>query len=134
MNTDLLNFEIKGDERGLLIALEGQKNIPFDIKRVFYIYGSDSSIVRGKHANIKSKQILIAISGECKILLDNGKERTTILLDRPEVGLYVESNLWREMYDFSPNCVLMVLSDSYYDPAEYIREYDSFIKKVNSDV
>ena len=115
-------------ECGSLIALEGNKNIPFDIKRVFYIYGVDTSVARGAHAHKESNQILIAVNGSCEILFDDGIERQKILLDNPSKGLLQEKMIWGEMQHFSKDCVLMVLSDSFYDTNDYIREYEDFLE------
>ncbi len=128
MDIKLLNFDIKGDERGSLIALEEYRNIPFEIKRVYYIFDTKEGVVRGKHAHKNLQQVLICVKGSCKILLDNGKERKVITLDSPDKGLYIGSFVWREMYDFSPDCVLMVLADKYYDEEDYIRDYKEFLK------
>jgi dTDP-4-dehydrorhamnose 3,5-epimerase-like enzyme len=129
MKIEIINFEIKGDERGSLIALEGNKNIPFDIKRVYYIFDTKSNVRRGFHAHKKLKQLLVCVAGSCKILLDDGKSKEEISLDNPSKGLLIESMIWREMFDFSPDCVLMVLADDIYDERDYIRQYDEFLKQ-----
>ncbi len=130
MQIQIIDFEIKGDERGSLVALEGNKNIPFDIKRVYYIFATQKAVRRGFHAHKNLKQILICVSGSCKILLDDGKENTEILLNKPNQGLLIKSMIWREMFDFSPDCVLMVLADGYYDEQDYIRNYQEFLRLV----
>ncbi len=130
MNIQILNFDIKGDERGDLISLEENKNIPFDIKRVYYIFGAKGEVRRGFHAHKKLKQVLVCVSGSCKILLDDGVNKTEVLLNSPDKGLLIESMIWREMFDFSKDCVLMVLADSHYDEGEYIRNYNEFMSKV----
>lgn len=127
MEIKQINFEIKGDDRGSLVSLEQNKNIPFDIKRVYYIFGTKEGVRRGFHAHKNLKQVLISVSGSCKILLDNGKEKTEVLLNKPEKGLLVESMIWREIVDFSSDCVLVVLADNFYDEDDYIRNYDDFI-------
>jgi len=131
MKIEIINFEIKGDERGGLIALEGNKNIPFDIKRVYYIFDAKSNVRRGFHAHKKLKQLLVCVAGSCKILLDDGKEKTEILLDNPSKGLLIESMIWREMFDFSPDCVLMVLANEIYDESDYFRDYQQFLSYLN---
>ena len=123
-------FPPHGDDRGQLVALEEYKDIPFDIKRVYYIYDTVEGVRRGFHAHKNLEQILICVHGECKILLDNGKERETVLLDKPYEGLYISNDIWREMYDFSPDAVLLVLASQPYDEADYIRNYDDFLKFV----
>ena len=130
MKIEIIDFEIKGDERGSLIALEGNKNIPFDIKRVYYIFGTKEGSRRGFHAHKKLKQVLVCVAGSCKILLDDGKSKQDISLDNPNKGLLIESMIWREMFDFSPDCVLMVLADEIYDESDYWRDYKDFLIQV----
>ena len=130
MNYRLINFQKHGDDRGMLIALEENKEIPFQIKRVYYMYDTLKDVRRGFHAHKKLRQILICTSGSCKIHLDNGKETAEVLLDKPWQGLFIESDMWREMYDFSPDAVLMVLASEVYDESDYIRNYDEFLKFV----
>ena len=126
----IFNFPDLGDERGNLVVVEGGIAIPFDIKRIFYIYGSDSEVVRGSHANLKSEFIMINVSGTSKVLIDNGLERRVVALDKPRMGLYLKSMVWKEMYDFSPDSVLLVLSNEHYDPGEYIRNYSDYLEMV----
>ena len=133
LNYKIIEFKDLGDNRGSLISLEENANIPFAIKRVYYIFGTKDKIRRGFHAHKKLKQMAICVNGSCKFLLDNGKKKENILLDSPEKGLVIEDMLWREMYDFSSDCVLMVLADDYYDESDYIRDYDKFLKEVESD-
>ena len=123
-------FQQHGDERGQLVALEEFKNIPFEIKRVYYMYDTGEGIHRGFHAHKTLKQILICIHGSCKVLLDNGQEKKIVSLEKPYEGLYISHNMWREMYDFSPDAVLMVLASEYYDESDYIRDYDQFLNSV----
>ncbi len=124
-------FQQHGDERGQLVALEEKKDIPFEIKRVYYMYDTGQGVRRGYHAHKKLEQILICIHGSCKILLDNGHEKKVVPLEKPYEGLYISNDMWREMYDFSPDAVLMVLASEYYDESDYIRDYDEFLKFVN---
>ena len=130
MKHKLIKFQVMGDERGSLISLEQQKNIPFKIKRVYYIYGTKTDMVRGKHAHPNLKQVAVCVNGSCKFLLDNGKEKQTVELNSPDVGLYIGKNIWREMYDFTPDCVLMVLANEYYNEEEYIRDYQRFLDSI----
>ncbi len=123
-------FQPHGDERGMLIALEEFNDIPFRIKRVYYMYDTGRGVVRGHHAHKSLEQILVCIHGTCKIRLDNGRERKVVNLEKPYEGLYVGSNIWREMYDFSEDAVLMVLASEVYNEADYIRDYDEFLKLV----
>lgn len=124
-------FQPHGDERGMLVALEEFNDIPFHIKRVYYMYNTVNNVIRGKHAHKNLEQILVCIHGSCKIKLDNGKEKKIIPLEKPYEGLYVAHNMWREMYDFSSDAVLLVLASEVYDASDYIREYDEFIHYVN---
>ena len=126
----ILEFGDLGDERGKLVVVEGAQDIPFEIKRVFYIYGSDSQVVRGQHANRNSEFVLINVSGSSKVRVDNGFEEDIIELNRPRMGLYLPTMLWKDMYDFSADSVLLVLANTHYDGHEYIRDYDEFIKEV----
>ena len=123
-------FQQHGDERGQLVALEEFKDIPFEIKRVYYMYDTGEGIHRGFHAHKTLKQILICIHGSCKVLLDNGQEKKIVSLEKPYEGLYISHNMWREMYDFSPDAVLMVLASEYYDESDYISDYDQFLNSV----
>lgn len=123
-------FQQHGDDRGQLVALEELKDIPFEIKRVYYMYDTKEGVRRGFHAHKCLEQILICIHGSCKILLDNGTEKKIVALEKPYEGLYVSNDMWREMYDFSPDAVLMVLASEYYDECDYIRDYDEFLKYI----
>ena len=125
-------FQPHGDERGQLVALEEFKDIPFRIKRVYYMYDTGEGVVRGKHAHKSLEQILICIHGSCKIRLDNGHEKKVIPLEKPYEGLYVANNMWREMFDFSPDAVLMVLASQLYDESDYIRDYEEFLAFVKA--
>ena len=127
----ILEFSDLGDERGNLVVVEGNGyDIPFDIKRVFYIYGSDAQIARGKHANKKTEFVMINVSGKSKVKIDNGYEQDVIELNRPRMGLYLSTMVWKEMFDFSEDSVLLVLASEHYDAEEYIREYDDFMKEI----
>lgn len=126
----LLEFPQKGDERGHLVIIEGNKDVPFEIKRAFYIYGSDPNVVRGNHANRKSRFVLINVSGTSKVRTDDGCGNKIVFeLNRPHIGVYLPTMIWKEMYDFSDDSVLLVLSDEHYDAKEYIRDYDTFLKE-----
>ncbi|KOY62600.1 dTDP-6-deoxy-3,4-keto-hexulose isomerase [Photorhabdus heterorhabditis] len=126
----LIDFKILGDERGQLISLEGNKNIPFEIKRVYYIFGTKSGVARGFHAHKKLKQIAICMSGNCRFILDDGKKREEIVLDTSHSGILIDPMAWHEMHDFSEDCILMVLADDVYDESDYIRDYDKFMIKT----
>ncbi len=127
----LIDFEQKGDERGHLVIAEGGIDIPFDIKRVFYIYGSDGTVVRGQHANRKTEFVLINVAGTSKVRVKDGEGNEAIyILNRPHMGIYLPSMIWKDMYDFSQNSVLLVLASEHYDANEYIRSYEEFEKEV----
>ena len=118
----ILEFSDLGDERGNLVVVEGSGiDIPFSIKRVFYIYGSDAEVIRGRHANRKTEFVLINVSGKSKVKVDNGYEQRIIDLDRPRMGLYLSTMVWKDMFEFSPDSVLLVLASEHYDAEEYIR-------------
>ena len=127
-----IEFDIHGDSRGQLIALEEGKDIPFEVKRVYYIYDTVADVVRGKHAHKDLQQILVCVHGSCRIRLDNGHDVEEILLDKPDEGIYISNNIWREMYDFSEDAVLLVLASNVYDEGDYIRDYEEF-KTLYSD-
>ncbi|MCR5280082.1 MAG: FdtA/QdtA family cupin domain-containing protein [Lachnospiraceae bacterium] len=134
MNEDkykVIEFKEYGDERGNLVVAEGSGfDVPFDIRRVFYMYGSDPDIKRGNHANKYTKFVLINVSGSSKVLVDDGFKQEVIVLDKPRMGLYLGPMVWKEMYDFSPDSVLLVLASEHYIESEYIRDYNSFLKMV----
>ena len=119
-----------GDERGQLVAIEALRDLPFEFKRVYYIYDTKDGVRRGFHAHYDLEQILICVSGSCKIHLDNGFETEGVLLDKPSEGLYIANNMWREMYDFTKDAVLLVIASRPYEESDYIRNYDDFIKMV----
>lgn len=130
MNAFIQELKINGDERGSLIALEKHHNVPFDIKRVYYIFDTKYGVPRGFHAHKDLEQMLICVSGSCKIKIDDGSNQEIFELNTPSKALYVGKNLWREMFDFSQGCVLMVIASDYYNPEEYIRDYNTFLKSV----
>lgn len=129
-----MEFPEFGDERGHLVVVEGGKNVPFDIKRVFYMYGSDSDVVRGQHANRKSEFVLINVAGTSKVRVLDGKGNEIIYcLNRPHTGIYLPTMVWKDMYDFSEDSVLLCLASESYDASEYIRDYDEFVKEIQSN-
>lgn len=128
---NIIDFKVLGDERGSLIAVEEGYNAPFEIKRVYYIFDTKQGVVRGCHAHKNLKQIAIAVKGSCTFVLDNGKKKEEITLDNPNNGLLIEGVIWREMKDFSKDCVLVVIASEYYDEDDYIREYDKFLELVD---
>ena len=130
----LLEFPGCGDERGELIVVEGMQDVPFEIKRVFYMYGSDDTVVRGRHANLRTEFVLINVAGTSKVKVLDGKGNETIyLLNRPNTGIYLPKMTWKEMYDFSADSVLLCLASEHYDASEYIRDYDEYLKLINKE-
>lgn len=123
----LIDFPVLGDERGSLLALEGNKNIPFDIKRVYYIYGTQEGVARGFHAHKELQQVAICLKGSCRFVMDNSAEKSDVILNSPSQGLLIDTMQWHEMYDFSSDCILLVLASDTYDEADYIRNYDEFL-------
>lgn len=133
-NVHELNFEQHGDDRGHLVVVEGIKDIPFDIKRVFYIYGSDSMVVRGLHANKKSQFVLINVAGTSKVKVKDGMGNEKIFsLNRPHMGIYIPQMVWKEMYDFSADAVLLCLASEHYEQEEYIRDYDEYVRIMSDN-
>ncbi|AXC76707.1 WxcM-like domain-containing protein [Salmonella enterica subsp. arizonae serovar 63:g,z51:-] len=126
MNIEIIPFQKHGDERGMLVALEQIKNVPFEIKRIYYMFGTKQNVRRGFHAHKNLRQLAIAVCGQCTFLLDDGDEQKTILFNDPEKGLLIEPGIWHEMFDFSDDCILLVLASDIYDECDYIRDYDEF--------
>lgn len=132
MKLETIKLPTFGDERGSLVVLEGGKNIPFEIKRVYYMFDTQKDIRRGFHAHKELRQIAIPVKGSCRFLMDDGHEKKDILLDNPNTGLIIEPLIWHEMYDYSNDCVLMVLASDHYDESDYIRNYQDFEKEVQN--
>jgi len=128
-----INFKPLGDARGSLIALEGGKNISFDIKRVYSIFDTKDGVSRGFHAHRNLKQIAICVTGSCRFVLDDGAQKEEVIMDDASKGLLIENLIWREIHDISSDCVLLVLASEYYDEDDYIRHYFQFIKEVTNN-
>ena len=127
----MLEFKEHGDERGYLVVVEGERDLPFKIQRLFYIYGSDSKVVRGQHANRNSEFVLINVAGTSKIKNKDGLGNEIIFcLNRPHTGVYLPAMVWKDMYDFSEDAVLLCIASEHYDENEYIRDYDTFVREV----
>ncbi len=126
-----VKFPPLGDDRGSLVALEANLTVPFTINRVYYIFGTKQGVSRGFHAHKNLKQIAVCVTGKCRFVLDNGITKQEAWLDDPTKGLFIESVVWREMHDFSEDCVLLVLASEPYDENDYIRNYDDFLKQVS---
>lgn len=129
----LLDFKEYGDERGKLVAIENNKDIPFDIKRIFYIYNADDKTVRGCHANRNSEFVLINVSGSSEVKINDGSHSVNIHLDKPMTGIYIPKMLWKEMYNFTTDAVLLCLTNTYYDSEEYIRDYEQYLTEIKSN-
>ena len=134
-----INLPPLGDERGSLVALEGDKTVPFNIQRVYYMFGTKAGVARGFHAHKNLQQVAVCVTGKCRMVLDDGKTREEVWLDSPIKGLLISDLVWRELYDFSPDCVVLVLASEHYDESDYIRDYQEFLrilernKGVNDD-
>lgn len=125
----ILSFQDYGDERGELVVAEGNgADIPFAIQRIFYMYGSDAEVIRGCHANSKSEFVMINVSGTSKVKMTNGTETKIVELNKPRMGLYLKNMLWKEMYDFSEDSILLVLASEHYNEAEYIRDFEEYLE------
>ena len=129
----ILQFADLGDERGKLVVIEGQRSIPFEIQRVFYIYDSDSTVVRGQHANKKSQFVLINVAGKSKVRITDGTEEFIVELNKPMMGVYIPNMIWKDMYDFSSDSILLVLASTHYDGNEYIRDYNEYLRIIKED-
>ena len=128
----LIDLDVHGDKSGSLIALEAlSKQVPFEIKRVYYIFGVNDNSIRGKHAHYKLKQLLICVNGSVDILADNGKEKEIFHLDSAKKAIYIDGFIWREMKNFSKDTVIVVLASEHYSEADYIRDYEKFLKEVS---
>ncbi len=131
-----IKLKMLGDERGSMVVLESNTSVPFEIKRVYYIFDTKNNVSRGFHAHKELRQLAVCVSGSCRLLLDDGKSKKNIILNNPSEGLLIGNLIWREMHDFSADCVLMVLANEYYDELDYIRDYKKFkeiINKKNKD-
>ncbi len=129
---NLIEFKVLGDDRGQLVALESNKNIPFEIKRVYYLTGTLPGVPRGFHAHKELEQVAVCVSGKCRMIMDDGKNKEEIWLDSPDKAVCIHKMMWHEMHDFSEDCVLLVMASDYYDEADYIRDYLNFIKQVRN--
>lgn len=129
---EILNLQVFGDHRGSLISLEEYSEcVPFTIKRVYFIFDTKEDVIRGKHAHKNLEQVIVSVSGECDFYVDNGSERAIIKMNHPSKALHIKSMVWREMTNFSKDCVLLVLASEHYDIDDYIFDYDEFLKMVH---
>ncbi len=128
------NFRQLGDKKGNLVVVDGVNDISFDPVRFFYIYNSDQSVIRGQHANIRTKFVLINVAGKSKVKIMDGKgSEQIVVLDQPRKGVFIDNMLWKEMYDFSEDSILIVLASEHYDPTEYIRDWDDYVERIKNE-
>jgi dTDP-4-dehydrorhamnose 3,5-epimerase-like enzyme len=127
-----ISFPPLGDDRGSLVALEAQKTVPFEVKRVYYIFGTKAGVSRGFHAHRTLQQVAVCVTGKCRMVLDDGRRREEVWLESPTKGLLISDLVWREMHDFSTDCVLLVLASEHYNEVDYIRSFDEFKKVVRA--
>jgi len=125
------NFSTHGDHRGTLVAVDKYSGLPFELRRIYYIFGTEKTSSRGHHAHKELHQLAICLSGSCTMVLDNGFERESILIDSPHVGIDLPPMLWHEMHDFSDDCILLVLASDYFNEGDYIRDYQEFKNFIN---
>lgn len=126
-NIEIIKFKSYGDERGSLLSFEERRNIPFDIKRIYFLYNNNKTLSRGFHAHINLKQVLVCISGKCDVIVDDGKIRNNYELNNPEEGLLIQNLMWRELHNLSSECIIAVMANQYYDEKDYIRDYEEFL-------
>ncbi|WP_445427657.1 sugar 3,4-ketoisomerase [Alishewanella sp. HL-SH05] len=120
----------RGDERGYLTVIEAQNNIPFNIKRVYFLTSLSPDLPRGFHAHKELEQLAVCLVGSCKVMLDNGKVKEWVTLDSPSKALRIEPRIWHEMHDFSKDCVFLVVASDFYDETDYIRDYQLFLEQA----
>jgi dTDP-4-dehydrorhamnose 3,5-epimerase-like enzyme len=129
---ELINFKSLGDGRGELFSIEGNQNIPFEIKRVYYMFGMQSDVPRGFHAHKELQQVAICIKGSCKLVMDDGTKKQQVLIGKPNTGIVIDKLIWHEMHDFSEDCILMVIASDSYVESDYLRSYDDFLNFVGN--
>lgn len=127
MKLKIIKLPKLGDEKGYLTPLEFERNVPFAVKRVYYVYDTAPGVRRGFHAHRKTRQLAICVHGSCRFHMDDGREKVSVILDDRTKGLLIEPLIWHEMDEFSHGCVLLVLADDYYDEKDYIRDYPKFL-------
>lgn len=131
MDIERIQFNKHGDHGGMLVSLEQERNVPFDIRRVYYVFGTEPNVHRGRHAHRHLRQLAIALRGSVTIRVDDGTDSADFVMNDPAEGLLLGYMVWRELYDFSEDCVLMVLADQLYDPEDYIVDYDAFLAEAH---
>jgi dTDP-4-dehydrorhamnose 3,5-epimerase-like enzyme len=129
---NLFDLKTLGDERGHLVVLENSRNIPFDIKRVYYLTDTLQGVPRGFHAHKQLLQVAVCVSGRCLMKMDDGKQKDEVWLDAPNKAIFIDKMIWHEMHEFSPDCVLLVLANDFYDEQDYIRDYSKFMESIQN--
>lgn len=122
----IISFKVNNDKYGMLTPIEAHTDIPFDIKRVYYIYNVEHNVRRGFHSHKNLEQVLICVNGSAKILVKTPYDEQEVLLNDPQKGLYIGPMVWREMFDFSEDAVLLVIASEHYDVSDYIRDYEKY--------
>ena len=133
MDIKKIQFQNHSDPRGSLVVAEWGKELPFEVKRIYYIFGVGGDQRRGFHSHKALRQVYIAIHGSMKVLLDDGERQETVLLSDPAEGLYIGHNVWREIFDFSDDAVLLVLASEPYSESDYIRNHDEFLQSLKGN-
>lgn len=128
----LLPLKKISDDRGHLCILEEGRDVPFPIKRVYYMYGARPDMPRGFHAHKKLRQMAVCVTGSCRMVLDDGKMRQDVMMGPSTGTVMIDARVWHEMHDFSPDCVLLVLASDVYDEADYIRDYEQFKQEIKN--
>ena len=128
----IITLHTISDPRGNLTVAEENIELPFDLKRAYWIYEVPQGGNRGGHAHKRLRQVLVAVSGSFTVTLDNGTETKTYLLDNPAEGLFIDTEIWRTLDDFSAGAVCMVLASELYEPDDYLYEYDEFLEYIHS--
>lgn len=134
MEIERIQLQQHGDDRGMLISLEKDLNVPFEIRRVYYLFSTKCGVHRGMHAHRNLNQLAVTVRGSVTFLIDDGRGPCEVVLNDPSQGLLLRRMVWREMYDFTEDCVLMVLADQLYDPADYITDYALFVHEVEASL
>lgn len=125
---EYVSVQTLGDERGRLNVLEAGRHVPFAVKRIYYLTATQSGIARGFHAHRELEQVAVCVAGECRMLLNDGKNVENVVLNSPDKVVRIRKMIWHEMHDFSPDCVLLVMANDHYDEGDYIRDYDVFMR------
>lgn len=131
MNSEIIDFTTIEDDRGALSFFEigDNKQVPFTVKRIYHLFNLNE-LTRGFHAHKELKQLAICLHGSCSMVLDDGTQRKTVMLNKPNQGLFMDKMIWREIHDITPGTVILVLASQYFDEDDYIRNYDDFLKLV----